>query len=272
MVPNAVRRFVRFELQELASLGLPAPRLEHYMLATDDSYSPPDLSTLVSRSSQLHALRILRVAAVRHHTQLRAQEKLIAKTVLRKLKQGPTTALATPLSIQQALPPDNDVVTSTRVFLSPAEATMQRCSPAGGTSECLTDPLTNFQSAYPIGFNGCMFCGSPDHVFRSCPQHDVAGASAAFYKHLFAHKPHLRKRAPLPTEMLPAPRTASLAPTPAIQSFPSPAVIPPLPLLAPPPSVGPPAGPPAGPPGCCHPTLCNKGMRAADIVASLGYC
>ncbi len=215
------------------------------MLATDDSYSSPDLSTLVSRSSQLHALRILRVAAVRHHTLLRAQEKLIAKTVLRKLKHGPTTALAAPISVQPALLPANDATTSTRVFLSPAEATMQRYSPAGSTPEYPTDPLTNFQSTYPVGFIGCMFCGSTDHVFRSCPQHEVTGAAAVFYKHLFAHKPHLRKRAPLPTEILPAPSTAALTPTPATQSFPSPATIPPLPLLEPPPTAGPPAGNPA---------------------------
>jgi hypothetical protein len=95
------------------------------MLSTDNSYSRPDLSSLVSRSSQLHALRILRVAAVRHHHQLRAQEKLIAKMVLRKLKQGPTTALAGPLSVQPALPPANAIATSTHTFLSPAKATMQ---------------------------------------------------------------------------------------------------------------------------------------------------
>jgi hypothetical protein len=64
-------------------------------LQTDPLYSAPDLSTLTSRSSQLGALRSLRVAAVRQFTLLRAQERLIAKTINRKLnKQSPgTTAL-----------------------------------------------------------------------------------------------------------------------------------------------------------------------------------
>ena len=55
----------------------------------------------------------------------------------------------------------------------------------------------------PLGFGGCMFCGAPDHVFRSCPQHETPCASAIFYKHLFAHKPHLHGRPPLPSEIAP---------------------------------------------------------------------
>jgi hypothetical protein len=236
------------------------------MLSTDASYQPPDLSSLTSRSAQLHALRTLRVAAVHHYHLFKAQEKLIAKTVLRKLKQGPAanTALAAPTTVS-TLP-------STRTFLSPAEETMRRYSSAGTTPEFPTDPLTNFQSTYPIGFNGCMFCGVPDHVFRSCPQNEAPGASAIFYKHLFAHKPHLRKRAPLPTDILPAPATTS--PAPATQSFPTPTIpilaAPPLPsgpspAAEPPPSAGPPPGPPPLPP-TTDPLLPSGFKRARFFV------
>jgi hypothetical protein len=63
-----------------------------------------------------------------------------------------------------------------------------------------------------------------DHVFRSCPQHDAPGASTAFFKHLSAHKPHCRKKPPLPCEIMPASPG-----TPATQSFPAPPHLPPLP-------------------------------------------
>ena len=195
-------------------------------LQSDPLYSPPDLATLLTRSSQLAALRSLRVAAVRQYTLLRNQERLIAKTVLRKLKHVPTTALAAPISVATppVIPPvasipsaqPDDVSTLTRTFMSPAEQTMQRYQPAttDGPAAFPIDPITNFQSCYPVGFAGCMFCGAVDHIFRQCPQNTNPGASATFYKHLFAHKPHLRKRDPLPGDMLPPP-----AGTPATQSF-----------------------------------------------------
>jgi hypothetical protein len=110
-------------------------------LHTDPLYLPPDLSTLTTRSSQLAALRLLRVAAVRNHTILRNHERLIAKTVLRKLKHsGPSTALAAPISVASvpsvhaptSSPPldqSDDVSGLTRTFTSPVEQTMQRYQP-----------------------------------------------------------------------------------------------------------------------------------------------
>ena len=65
------------------------------------------------------------------------------------------------------------------------------------------DPATNFQSSYPLGFASCMYCNDPNHVFRQCPGNGTpSGALAIFYSNLFAHKPHLRKRAPMPHEIL----------------------------------------------------------------------
>jgi hypothetical protein len=212
-------------------------------LQTDPLYSAPDLSTLTSRSSQLGALRSLRVAAVRQFTLLRAQERLIAKTINRKLnKQSPgTTALAAPISASIIHPIQGSSTSPvglsdhgsslTRSFMSPAEQTMSRYQPTPptNTADPLSnpiDPVTNFQSSYPINFIGCMFCGDPNHVFRSCPANGQPGASAVFYKNLFAHKPHLRKREPRPDEILPA--------RPATQSFAAPAAgfVPPAPPSA----------------------------------------
>jgi hypothetical protein len=189
-------------------------------IQTDPLYSPPQLSTLTTRSSQLTALRCLRVVAVRQYTFLRNQERMIAKTVLRKMKNNPT-ALSAPAHVLSSPPQlsaasDDVSALTTRSFMSPAEQTMQRYQPAPTTADPSSfpmDPVTNFRSSYPAGFLGCMFCGAIEHVFRQCPQHDAPGASAIFYKNLFAHKPHLRKRDPLPSDILPAPAA------PATQSF-----------------------------------------------------
>jgi hypothetical protein len=75
-----------------------------------------------------------------------------------------------------------------------------------------------------------MFCGDPDHVFRMCPQNSPTGASTTFYRHLFAHKPSLRKRPPAPSEFV----TTQPAPQNPAQSF--------VALPLPPPYFHPPPG------------------------------
>jgi hypothetical protein len=202
------------------------------MLLADTGFTVPDLSTLTSRASQLAALRSIRVVAVRHYTLMKAQEKLVARTIARKMKNSTFSAPLLASASTLATPP----LPTATTYVSPAEQTMQRYQPGPSPSASPTfpvDPATNFRSCYPVGFAGCMFCGAADHVFRACPQCDAPGASQVFYKHLFAHKPHLRKRPPQPSDMVqpssaPAPSTAVLPPT---QSFPSATL--PLPPLSP---------------------------------------
>ena len=214
------------------------------LLMADHTYVAPNLASLTDRSKQLDALRLLRHAAVRHYSLQKTHEKLIARTVHRKMKHIPS-ALTVPFSAAPSIAPSihstdttrlplaplsvplehpDDVSALTRSFMSPAEQTMQRYQPAApAPSPSLpTDPITNFQSCYPLGFVGCMYCGASDHVFKGCSQKHAPGASATFFKHLFAHKPHLRQRPPLPSEVLPANPG-----TPITQSFPSPARLPP---------------------------------------------
>jgi hypothetical protein len=254
------------------------------MLHTDPLYSRPDLSTLTSRSSQLDALRDLRRAAVRNYTSLKNQERIIAKSVIRKLKHAPTTAVSvaslpgaptfvsstrgfafdgapattpafmspaahTSQQYHQAPPLMPPVEHQARSFMSPAEQTMQRYQPAPSTTgpnTFPTDPVTNFQSPYPAGFSGCMYCGSVDHVFRTCPKHESPGAAKTFFKNLFAHKPHLRKKPPSADEFLPANPYPSHG-IPPTQSFPLTAPLPPSPAFFPRPPEHPTATTPAPP-------------------------
>ena len=196
------------------------------LLMADHTYTAPNLASLTDRSKQLDALCLLRHAAVRHYSLQKTHEKLIARTVHRKLKHIPS-ALTAPFSAAPSIAPSihstdttrlppapfsvplehpDDVSALTRSFMSPAEQTMQCYQPAAPapSPNFPTDPLTNFQSSYPVGFGGCMFCGASDHVFKGCSQKLTPGASATFFKHLFAHKPHLRQQPPLLSEILPA--------------------------------------------------------------------
>jgi hypothetical protein len=65
------------------------------LLLAEATYMPPNLATLTSRSTQLAALRTLRVAAVCHHTIIRVQEKLITCTLACRFK--PSLLLSVPL-------------------------------------------------------------------------------------------------------------------------------------------------------------------------------
>jgi hypothetical protein len=185
------------------------------LLIADHTYIAPNLTSLTDCSKQLDALRLLRHAAVCHYSLQKTHEKLIARTVHRKLKHIPS-ALTAPFSAASSITPSihstdttglpptplsvpfehpNDVSAPTRSFMSPVEQTMHRYQPAApAPSPSLpTDPLTNFQNCYPLGFGGCTYCGASDHVFKGCSQKHAPGASATFFKHLFPHKPHLRQ-------------------------------------------------------------------------------
>ena len=129
----------------------------------------------MTRIAQFAALSHLRVAADRQHTMLRYQEKLIAKTINRKLKNThPPTALAAPVTVQlprplpltTSLPPASgapsvDASNLPHTLMSPVEETMRRyqATPsADAPASFPVDPATNFQISYPFGFAGCMYC------------------------------------------------------------------------------------------------------------------
>jgi hypothetical protein len=118
-------------------------------LHVDPSYAPPDLSALVTRSAQLDALCCLRFAAVRQHTLLRYQEKLIAKTVNRKLKHAhQPTALAAPASVLLP-PPSFSSIPGVRppprmIQPSLARLCLQRKRPCAGTNLLLKLCQPNF--------------------------------------------------------------------------------------------------------------------------------
>ena len=108
-----------------------------------------NLASLTDHASQLDALRTLRWAAVRHYNVQKAHEKLVARTVNRKLKHLPSALTAqfsvipsidspapsinntrhTPATLSIPCGHPDDVSALTHSFMSPAEQTIQHCQP-----------------------------------------------------------------------------------------------------------------------------------------------
>jgi hypothetical protein len=170
------------------------------------SLLPPDPPSL------LHSTPC--IVAVYQHTLICAQEQLIQHTLTcwfeSNISAGATTCSATfppedaitaaitPVlgstipPIVTAIPGDEESAL-THVFLLPAKYTMGHYQPSSaGPPVFLVDPITNFLRNFLEGFCRCTCCGSIDHNFHKCPQHDNLGASALFYyNRMLAHKPML---------------------------------------------------------------------------------
>jgi hypothetical protein len=109
------------------------------VLQTNPACSPPNLSTLTCGLSQLPALCALCIAAVCQFSLIRAQERLISKTVLCQMnRQSPSTAaVAAPFYPAAASCPasftltcPDDVSFQAHSFMPPVEQTMRRYQPA----------------------------------------------------------------------------------------------------------------------------------------------
>jgi hypothetical protein len=190
-------------------------------LLQDKSYSAPALSTLITRSDQLSALRTVRAQAVDHHLLIKSHERIVNRAMTRRFKGNPSSATAAHFSAVIAPPPLSALPTQAQSFMSPAESTMNRYAPTPTVDPNLPkpiDPLTGHQSPFPAGFSGCMLCGSNDHVFSGCPNREANGAKQTFFRNLFAHKPNLRKSPPKPYEIVPG-FVPAIPLAPPVQAF-----------------------------------------------------
>ena len=70
------------------------------------------------------------------------------------------------------------------------------------------DPLNpSTISDFPISFRGCLGCGNTDHSdFKTCPFRSIPGMPTQFWKNLWLHKPHTKKKSdPIPNTPRPFP-------------------------------------------------------------------
>jgi hypothetical protein len=139
-------------------------------ILTDLTFHMPILSSLTSRTAQLSALRLIRTCSVRHHLSTIKQEKIVHRMLARAQKnKGHPLALSANLSAFSTNPSTNSTAT---VLTSPAEFTMSKYRPdQTSPEEFPIDPLSNYQSQFPVCFRGCIVCGRTDHQFKDRFRH-----------------------------------------------------------------------------------------------------
>jgi hypothetical protein len=196
------------------------------------SYTLPQFSTLVTKASQVAALRTLRSAAIAASESM-DKTHVTFETIIRSLRQNPDTSQYSrkqslssttiavdgkktvafaPSTTSTPSVPDHNFSLSAQQFLSPAERTIQQNTPSGGFRPQFNKipltygmrngeqypmyPVNGYVSEHKEGFRGCFACGSLSHFKSSdCPldtRNDEV-VRTRFLNELFAHKPHMRK-------------------------------------------------------------------------------
>jgi hypothetical protein len=190
-------------------------------LVRDKEYTLPDPASLLTKVSQLAALRKLRSAASIAQFQLADDIRITNRLIQSSMQRSPRANVTDVVAEQPTaplLPP---------AFVSPAEETMRRYSPPANPVFGV-DPVTGYVGRYPTSFRGCLGCGNAEHTFKQCPAKDDPETKKSFFRELFCIKPGLRKRPPDEAEMeiarqqqqrnasaLPIQATDTTAPTPA---------------------------------------------------------
>jgi hypothetical protein len=184
------------------------------------SYLLPDPASLITKSAQLAALRILRTLAVKEQTTLDHDRSRIEKACRRLIGNTRTTTHHLETTSDPNHSTSRDVQPTTprgyaTAYASPAEQTLKKHridpklidTPDGPRPY---DQDSGFTSPYPVDFPGCLGCGASDHVlFKDCPHQNDREYRTIFFANLHAHKPHTKpasKRAP------PTPTTQPLPP------------------------------------------------------------
>jgi hypothetical protein len=173
-------------------------------------YTLPDMSTLVTKTSQLHELRKLRTAAVQAAKEIADQDAKLTRMIAERMGK----------SIQQQQHPATSRNTATiATMTSAAESTMKQYmpqppsnfpeppilpnpwDPTRPTSTLVTDPATGYVSPHSREFTGCLGCGSTTHQYRDCPLHKTEPTHSTFTKNFLARYPERRKFPPRPEEI-----------------------------------------------------------------------
>jgi hypothetical protein len=136
-----------------------------------------NLTTMVTKRSQMDALRELRTLASECYATLQ-DERQSMRTMFQEL--APHQDNNRRQDTSQRYPTNSNYYDSS-VNLSSAESTMRHYSdtpPAFDaqshhqTFPAPSDSSTPLRGEFPPDFRGCLGCGGPEHVFRSCPMKD----------------------------------------------------------------------------------------------------
>ena len=195
----------------------------------------PNPADLVTKATQLSALRDMRIAASDAQRRLdktfkQHQQFMISFNKSNK-KAGTfssaigTTPATTPNDATTPIPTAPTTKAAAVVLLSPAEGVIRQHSTQSPIQQPVppvlttttpqgifpVNPTTGFQSKYTLDFQGCLGCGDLSHRnFRECPKREDKEVAKEFFQELHAHKPRIR----LAAEQRKAERRAAAQPQP----------------------------------------------------------
>ena len=195
------------------------------------AYTLPDRSQLITKESQIDALRTIRSAACAAHKCLKDQQAMVLRLMKDDVnsvtnrfrgmssptrqnnhppKKHKSVAFATELedptgTVVPAIPVAEAYAAN---FRSPAEITLSRHQPPDQQT-FPRNPFTNYTSNYYLRQDCCFACGpnTPDghKTFNTCPHRNEPSAKQRFYKELHCHSKKARDKFYLYTSLHPLP-------------------------------------------------------------------
>jgi hypothetical protein len=150
-----------------------------YLAIHQDAF---DLTMMVTKSSQMDALREIRTLASECHATLQ-DDRQSMRTMLHDLAPRHEGNRQPAYHRGRSQPSTN---------VSSAESTMRRysASPRDAQSHHQTfpslPPPAELRGEFPADFRGCLGCGGPEHVFRSCPMREDRETIARFHRNFNA--------------------------------------------------------------------------------------
>jgi hypothetical protein len=184
-----------------------------------EKFVMPMLHSLVTKDDHLNALLKVREAACTCYQNLQDENERIGKMIARHASAWSKHGKVMNISSTDAdsTNPSSAPLLAYGSTRSQAETTLQKYSPSEHTAKqsvpvktvTLTDGVVypvdpddpSIISDFPLGHDGCYACGQADHKqFKDvCPHRFEPGMKNKFWKNLWCHKPHTKKRRTSPS-------------------------------------------------------------------------
>ena len=160
-----------------------------------EEYNLPNLSVLITKSLQAATLQDLKEKAVIVHKTLADEAKRIKKLLSSHLHPRSHSHSHVPNALSHYSSNSQAETTITRHSeLPPLIDTPKPMVVKQDGKSYPQNPSNGYVSKYPDGFFGCLGYGSSTHRFRKCKDHSDPAVRKVYWRELWAHVAHTRKR------------------------------------------------------------------------------
>ena len=194
----------------------------------EQGYTKPKKCDMKTAADEIQQLQIARSAAKKAMDKIDAE----SKRMKHHMEHHRSLLVVQPAASPAAQPPQQQqqqqqpLVAASYYGQSPAEGMLQAynapqyksASPASSASSSSgprwnTDPPPPGVLPLPVNFRGCMACGNPNAMFRTCPCNDGSTErNKVFFRALHHYKPHTKKYPDRPADTANQSKSVSWAP------------------------------------------------------------